>query len=92
MKNLHNVLSDAFEAANLLEQEYNVTVNSLTSRRIYVHISKIGTNLAININLSLDSDGFLRSVHASENTLLPVTERAYSAFLDAIYSEEFIYV
>ena len=92
MKNLYNVLSDAFVAANLLEQEYHVSVNSLTSRRIYVNIMKIGTNLAVNINLSLDSDGFLRSVHASENTLFPVTEGTYSAFLDAIYSEEFIYL
>ena len=87
---MHNLLSDAFVAANLNEMEYKITLTQHSSRRIYILICKNGSNEMMMVHLSHDSDGYLRSVRAIENTLLP--EEACNSFLNCIYDEEFIYL
>lgn len=92
MKNIYNVLSDAFDAANLKEQDYATSVVRLSSRRIQITIVDNSVNQYCIVTIMLDNDGFVRSVNAGENTLLPRDGPAYVAFLDRIYEEEYIYM
>ena len=88
-KNIHNLLSDAFVAASLQESDFDIRVVQETSRLCVVTVKRKGTDEMLRIDISHASDGFIRRVESSANTLI-VGVDAYTAFLDTIYNHEFM--
>lgn len=92
MKQIHNILSDAFVIAALIESEYDIKITNELTRRVYISIYKRDTNQCLEFNVLHDPDGYIRSINVSQNTLLQTNEYPYSAFINAIYNEEYMYV
>jgi hypothetical protein len=93
MKNIHNLVSDAFVAADLHEEDYVTVIRRDSTRRLYISItSRSDPNIRIMMDILHDLDGYIRTVRLVENTLLVQSNASYIAFVNTIYDEEFVYM
>ena len=90
MKNIHNLLSDAFVAALLDETKYRIQVAHETSALCIVTITEKQTEKVLRIHIRYESDGYIRNVNSDYNTMLTDNHYSYSTLLNTIYNAEFV--
>jgi len=90
MKNIHNLVSDAYVAALLDESEFETRIVRETPNLCVVTLKKNQTEDVLRVDIVHDPDGYIRTVRSSFNTLFPNNGFSYSSFLNTIYNEEFL--
>lgn len=90
MKNIHNLVSDAFVAALLDESEFETRIMRETANLCVVTIKKRQTEEVLRVDVVYEPDGYIQNVRSSFNTLFPNRGYSYSSFLNTIYNEEFV--
>ena len=90
MKNIHNLLSDAFEAALLEEANYRIHIVHETSSLCIVTIIEKQTEKVLRIRIVHESDGYIQNVCSDLNTMLSTNHYSYSMLLNTIYNAEFV--
>lgn len=90
MKNIHNLVSDAFVAALLDESEFETRILRETPRFCIITIKKNQTGEILQVNVVHEPDGYIQNVRSYFNTLFPNHGYSYSSFLNTIYNEEFV--
>jgi len=91
MKNIHNLISDALEAAQVQESDYVITVERISPILCTVTLDhKHSTGIFI-IAIEHDSNGLIRSVDALENNHFVIDGFRYTRILQTIYNGEYMY-
>ena len=90
MKNIYNLVSDAFVAALLDESGFETRIVRETPNLCVVTIKKNQTGEVLRVDVVHEPDGYIQNVRSSFNTLFPDHGFSYSTFLNTIYNEEFV--
>jgi len=90
MKNIHNLLSDAFVAALLEEANYIIHIAHETSALCIITITDKQTEKVLRVRIVYESDGYIQNVNSDLNTMLATNHYSYSRFLNTIYNAEFV--
>jgi hypothetical protein len=91
MKQIRNLVSDAFVAARMDEGTYTVDIQSITQEESRVLLQHRETNERLGILILHNTGGFITSVSSFENTLFPSHGLAYTTILDTIYDAVYLY-
>jgi hypothetical protein len=88
MKNIHNILSDAFVAIRKDEADYRIEIDRSVEYCIRITIPN-DSNDFFQCDVYYEQDGYIQSVKRIENTLL-VTANLYTTFVNTIYNAEYM--
>lgn len=91
MKNIHNIVSDAFVAAHMDESKYTVDIQSITEEESRIFLVHKTTEERFFVLIRHSSNGRIASVLSFENTLFPNHGFSYTTFLDTIYDADYMY-
>lgn len=89
MKNIYNILSDAFVAIRKDEADYRIEIDRSIEHSIRITITKKDSNDFFQCDVYFESDGYIQSVKRIENMLF-LTGNMYTTFVNTIYNAEYL--
>jgi hypothetical protein len=92
MKNIYNILSDAFVEANMEESQFHTNLVHIHPRRpLEIQCTRKGTEKLLRIQIR-QYDGYILNVDILENTLTEYTQGDCMAFIHSIHNQEQFYI
>ena len=92
MKNIHNILSDAFVDAAMDESHFSIELVRENVRTLQIVLKKKDSSERLRMDLTHEQDGYINNVAIVDNTLTEYTRRDCVRFINSLYNQEQFYV
>lgn len=92
MKNIHNILSDAFVDAAMDESHFSIELVRENVRTLQISLKRKDSNEILRIDISHEQDGYIANVSIVDNSLTEYTRRDCVRFINSLYNQEQFYV